>query len=161
MRLSCCSAGAVRAFVNVRAGGFFQQNLLNSFTPSLTHRNGESWNLEFRPRSRQITQPCEYKSTDGVNSFRLNLETEMFAYIVEPRVSAHEKFPVFERLDVKIDISARKRITHDFLHDIGHRDNSFGATKFIYHHRHSLGMGQEQFEQVQRAHRLGHKGGSD
>src|SRR5436190_20189010 len=119
MRLSCCSAGAVRAFVNVRAGGFFQQNLLNSFAPSLTHRDGVSWNLEFRPRSRQITQLCEYKSANGVNSFRLNLETKMFAYIVEPRVSDHEKFPVFAWLDVKIDISHRKSIANDFLHDIG------------------------------------------
>src|SRR5438552_9616957 len=139
MRLSCCSAGAVRAFVNVRAGGFFQQDLLNSFTPGLAHRDGESWNLEFRPRSRQITQPCEYKSADGVNSFRLNLETEMFAYIVEPRVSALENFPVFERLDVKIDISRRKRIANDCLHAIGHCDISFGATESIYQSRHSLG----------------------
>src|SRR6266404_9269510 len=148
MRLSCCGTGAVWAFVNVRAGGFLQQNFLDSFTSGPTHRDDESRNLDLCPRGRQIAQPCEYKSAYGVNSVRRNLETEMFAQIVEPCVSTHEKFPVFERLDVKIDISPGKRITQDFLHDIGHCDNSFGPTKFIYHYRHSLGMSQKQFKQV-------------
>src|SRR6266478_9275144 len=148
MRLSCCCTRFVRAFVNVRTGGFLQQDFLDSFTSGPTHRDDESRNLELCPRGWRITQPCEYKPAYGVNSVRLNLETEMFAQIVEPCVSAYEKFPVFDRLDVKIDISPRKRITQDFLHDIGHRDNSFGPTKFIYHYRHSLGMGQKQFKQV-------------
>src|SRR5947208_16506641 len=118
MRLSCCSAGAVRAFVNVRAGGFFQQNLLNSFTPSLTHGDGEPRNLEFRPRSRQLTQPCEYKSTDGVNSFRVNLETQMFAEIVEPRVCGPEQFSMLGGLCVRIDVSSRNGVSCSCLHGI-------------------------------------------
>src|SRR5207245_10508705 len=77
------------------------------------------------------------------------------------RVTADEKSAVSERLDVKGDIAPRQRITKDLFHDIVHGDDSFGAAEFVNHHSHSLGMSEKKLEQLQRGHRLGHKGGSD
>ena len=59
------------------------------------------------PEGRQITEPIENKAADRVDAVGINLETEMFAQIVETRIAADQKFSVLERLDVKIDISAR------------------------------------------------------
>src|SRR5438477_11366974 len=161
MQSSCCNAGLVWCFLNAAAGCFLQQDLLDSFARGSTHGDDKTRNLQFCPGGWQITQLREDKSANGVDSFRCNLKPQMFAYIIKPRVSAHEKFPILKRLNVKIDISPRDRVAKNFLHDIRHGDDAFSASKLIYHHGYSLGMGQKKLEQLQCAHRLRHKRGSD
>ena len=82
----------------------------------------------------------------------------MFPQIVEARASADQKFAVLERLDVKIDIPARRRrVAQNFLNDVGHGDDSFGAAEFVDDDRERLRMSQEKFQQIERAHRLRHE----
>src|SRR5438874_12223403 len=107
MRSSCCNAGPVWCFLNAAAGCFLQQHFLDSFTAGPTHGDDEARNLQFCSGGWQITQARENKSANGIDSFLCNLKLQMFPYVIKPRVSAHEKFPILKRLDVMIVLSLR------------------------------------------------------
>ena len=85
----------------------------------------------------------------------------MLAEVVEPGVPADEEAPILERLDVEIGIAQRRGVAHDFLDDVGKRDDSFRAAEFIDHDGEPLRMGEKTAEQIHRFHRLRHEGGRD
>ena len=80
-----------------------------------THRNSKARDFYFCARGRQITQTREDKSTDRVDSLRVDLKTEIFAYIVKARIAANKKSSVPEWLDIKSDIVAVAPHREEFL----------------------------------------------
>src|SRR4029453_13772727 len=154
MRSTTWGAAVARRFINCGSGCFFQQELLDPLSPSAAHRNREMWHFDLCPRRRKVAEPVKNESTNCVDSFRLNLETEMFTQIVKARISADKKFSVLERLNVRVGISTRNCVAEDFLYDVPHCNDSFGPAKFVNHDRQPLGIGQEYSQQFQRTHRL-------
>ncbi len=60
-----------------------------------------------RARGRQVAEPVKNEAADRIDSFGLQLESEMLAQIVETGVPADEKPPIFERFDVEIGVAQR------------------------------------------------------
>ena len=140
------------------AGGFFEEQFLDSLSTRAPDRDRQSRQFDLGPGLWQIAEPVEDQTADGVDSVCFQFKAEMLVQIVEACVTADQKLSIFERLNVKIDFSAgRRRATENFLNDVRHGDNSFGAAKFVDHNCERLRMGQEKLEQIERAHRLRHE----
>src|SRR6266702_3909868 len=89
-----------------QTGGLFQKQFFDSFSTRASDSNREPRQFDFGASLRQIAKSVENKAADGVDSVRFQFKTEMLSQIVQTCVTADEKFSVFERLDVNIDISA-------------------------------------------------------
>src|SRR6267154_3026805 len=124
--------------------GFLQQDFFDSLALGPTHSDRETRNLKLRSGRGQITQACENKSPDGVDAFAINFKTEGFAQIIQTGVTAHQKFAVAERLDVKGCVLARRSSAENFFHHILHGDDSLCAAKFVHHDAHSLGTSEKK-----------------
>src|SRR5438105_11982624 len=104
-----------------------------------------------------MAQACENKSPDGVDAVGINFKTEGFAQIIQTGVTAHQKFAVAERLDVKGCVLARHRAAENFFHDILHGVDSPFAAKLVHPDAPSLGTMEKAFDQLERAHGLREK----
>src|SRR5207248_2812580 len=84
----------------------------------------------------------------GVDSVCFQFKPKLLSQVVQTRPPAYQKFSILERLDVKISISSSWRsIAENFIDDIGHGDDSFGATELIDHDGEGLRMSEEKFQQ--------------
>src|SRR5207244_6738323 len=101
--LSCGGSASVRLIF--QTGGLFQKQFFDSFSTRVSNRNREPRQFDFCASLRQIAESVENKAADGVDSVRFQFKTEMLSHIVQTRVTADEKFSVFELLAVKIVMS--------------------------------------------------------
>src|SRR5215472_7882772 len=94
-----------------------------------TDSDRKTWDFQLRSGRGHITQSGKNKSTDRVDAFGINLKAEMFRQIIQTRISAHEKFAVAERLNVKFRTALWRGAAENFFDQILHRDDSFSAAE--------------------------------
>src|ERR1700755_2690350 len=94
------------AQVAVFTGSFLQNHLLNAFSGRSPNRYRQRRQIQSATGRRQVAKPIEYEPADGIDAFGFNVEAEMFAQVVESRVSTDQKFSAFQRLDVEILVSS-------------------------------------------------------
>ena len=112
-----------------------------------------------RARGGQVAEAVEDEAANRVDAIRFDFEAKVLAQVVESGIAADQESSILQRLNIKLHLSARNCVAQNFLDDIRGRNDSFGPAEFIHDDGESLGMREEEFQQVERSHRLRYEGG--